>query len=327
MTHNRYLRLAVRRLLQAVPTMIGVVVVAFGLLSMARGDLADTMAAEAQMGDQAQIDALRALYGINVPWPEQLVHYLAAVARLDFGFSFRHNLPVSTLIYERLPATLLLLCAALSLAVIAGSFAGILAARKRGTATDRIITALAALFFSVPNFWLSVMLVVIFSIKLKWLPVAGMETVGGDALGAVGRIADVARHLVLPAISLGLLYAAVYARVTRASMLRNMQLDFVRTAESKGIAERRIIYRHVLPNALLPVVTLISLHVTSLFAGAVVVETVFGWPGLGSLLMEAVAARNYPIVMGVMIFSAGLVVVSNLLVDIAYMWLDPRVRL
>ena len=324
---NIYLRLIARRLLQIVPTMLGVVIFAFCLLGAAKGDLVDVMAAEAQIGDQTQIAALRKLYGVDVSLANQMSNYVLATLRLDLGYSFRHNASVTSLIMERLPATLLLLVSALGLAVVAGSWLGIAAARRHNTGTDRAISTISAVFFAVPNFWLSVMLVVLFSVKLRWFPVAGMESIGSIAGGLVGRAADIAHHLVLPAVSLGLLYAAIYVRVTRASMLSNMKLDFVRTARAKGLPSRRIVYRHVLRNALLPVVTLVSLHIPSLFAGAVVVETVFSWPGLGSLLMEAVGARNYPVVMGVMIFSAGVVLVSNLVVDLLYMGLDPRVRL
>jgi peptide/nickel transport system permease protein len=326
MIGDPYLRLLLRRLAQIVPTMLGVVVLSFALMATAPGDLADVMAAESQIGDQAQIAQLRALYGGDVAWPVQLWHYLGGVLRLDLGFSFRHNLPVSTLIAERLPATLLLLVAALGFAAVAGSFAGIVAARRHATLADRAIQLVAALLFAAPNFFLSLMLVVVFSIKLGWLPVAGMETIGASQ-SMLGHAVDIGRHLVLPALSLGLLYAAIYARVMRAAMLRNVAQDFVRTAEAKGLSQRRIVYRHLLWNALLPVVTLVSLHVATLFAGAVVVEAVFSWPGIGSLLMEAVAARNYPVVMGVMICSAAVVLAANLAVDMLYMALDPRVRL
>jgi peptide/nickel transport system permease protein len=310
-----------------VPTMLAVVVIAFVLMSLAPGDLADVMAAEAQIGDRDLIDAMRRLYGGDTPWFVQLGHYLWAVASFDLGFSFRHNLPVATLIAERIPATLLLMIAALSFAVLVGSLSGIAAARRRDTLIDRAISSAAAMCFAAPNFWLSLMLVVFFSIHLGWFPVAGMKTIGLANPGVFGRGVDIAHHLALPALSLGLLYAAIYARVMRASMLRCAELDFVRTARAKGATESRIAYRHMLRNALLPVVTLVSLHVATLFAGAVVVESVFSWPGLGSLLMEAVGARNHPVVMGVMICSAAVVLVANLLVDMLYMLLDPRVSL
>jgi peptide/nickel transport system permease protein len=327
MPQNRFLRLFVRRLLQMVPTMLAVVLLAFVLMSLAPGDLADVMAAEAQIGDRDLIDSMRELYGGDNPWYLQLGHYLLSVASFDLGFSFRHNLPVATLIAERIPATLLLMVASLSFAVMVGSLAGIAAARRRDSFVDRAIAALAAMCFAAPNFWLSLMLVVLFSIHLGWFPVAGMQTIGAVDTSVLGTVFDVLHHLALPALSLGLLYAAIYARVMRASMLRCASQDFVRTARAKGASESRIAYRHMLRNALLPVVTLVSLHVATLFAGAVVVESVFSWPGLGSLLMEAVGARNHPVVMGVMICSAAVVLVANLLVDMLYMVLDPRVRL
>jgi peptide/nickel transport system permease protein len=324
---NRYLRLLMRRLLQMLPTMLVVVLLAFTLMVLAPGDLADVMAAEAQIGDRDLIDAMRRLYGGDNPWYVQLVNYLGSVVRLDLGFSFRHNLPVSTLIVERIPATLLLMVAALGFAIVVGSLAGIAAARRRDSWTDRAISAAAAMCFAAPNFWLSLMLVVAFSIHLGWFPVAGMQTIGLPDASGWRQALDVAHHLALPALSLGLLYSAIYARVMRASMLRCASLDYVRTARAKGASEAHIAWRHVLRNALLPVVTLVSLHVATLFAGAVVVESVFSWPGLGSLLMEAVGARNYPVVMGVMICSAAVVLIANLLVDMLYMVLDPRVRL
>jgi peptide/nickel transport system permease protein len=230
-------------------------------------------------------------------------------------------------VVERLPASLLLVAGALLVAAVIGVAAGVYAARRAGSAGDALVSAAASVFFATPGFWLSLMLMLLFSVKLGLTPIAGMQTIGGPPRGVVVQALDIAHHLMLPALALGLFYAAIYARVMRAAMLQVLDLDFIRTARAKGMPERRVIWRHAFRNALLPIVTLLGIQLGHVFAGAVVVEAIFSWPGIGTLLVEAVGARNTPVVMGVLIFSAFVVVAANLMVDLFYAMLDPRVRM
>ena len=318
-------RIIRRRLLLAVPLILGVIVLSFLLIKLAPGSLFEVMTSDQQVSDPAALERLRALYGADVPAWKQLIGYIAAVAQLDFGFSYRQNMPVLQVILERLPATLLLMLTSLALSVIVGVAAGILAAVKVRTLWDTLVSILVVVCFAAPSFWVGIMLIILFSVKLGWLPVGGMRTIAGPD-GAWAGMVDVVRHLVLPAITLGLFYAAVYARLMRSAMLEVSQLDFVRTARAKGLSRSRVILGHIVRNAMLPVVTLFGLQLSTALGGSVVVESVFGWPGLGLLLFDSVSSRNYPVVLGVMVFSAVLVVIANILVDIAYLRLDPRMR-
>jgi len=311
-----------RRMLMAIPLMLGVVVLSFVLIQLAPGSFFEVMTSDQQVSDAATLERLRALYGADIPAWKQLLGYIASVARLDFGFSYRQNMPVLQIILDRLPATLLLMLTSLGIATLVGIAAGTIAAVKVGTIWDTLISVLVVICFAAPSFWAGIMLIVLFSVKLGWLPVGGIRTVGADESGVL----DVLRHLILPALTLGLFYAAIYARLMRASMLEVSQLDYVRTARAKGLGAARVVIAHIFRNALLPVVTLFGLQLGTVLGGSVVVESVFGWPGIGTLLFDSVSSRNYPVVLGVMVFSAGVVVIANILVDLAYFKLDPRTR-
>ena len=322
---DRLTNIVRRRLLQAVPTILGIVVINFVILNMAPGDLVDVMAAEQQITDPAVLDRLRETYGLNRSLGQQLVSYLLDIARLDLGYSYRHNEPVLDLILERLPATLILMFASLGLAALLGITLGVVASLKVNSLTDNLISVGAIIFFAAPSFWVGLMMMVVFAVQLGWLPVAGMRTIGAE-YGLLGALMDMLKHLVMPAVALGLFYAAVYARVTRTAMLEIFGLDFVRTARAKGLSERVVAFRHVLRNALLPIVTLLSFQIGTVLAGSIVIESVFSWPGIGTLIVEAVTGRNFPVVVGVLFVSSMLVIVANLLVDLVYMALDPRVE-
>lgn len=319
--------LLLRRGLQGVVTILAVVVLSFLLVNLAPGDMVDVLASEGGATDTQEIARLRALYGLDVPGWQRLWNYLAGVMTLDLGHSFRHGRPVLDVVAERLPASLLLVAGALLVAAAIGITAGVYAARRVGSAADAIVSATAVLFFAIPGFWLSLMLMLLFSVKLGITPIAGMQTIGGPPRSITWQAIDIAHHMLLPALALGLFYAAIYARVMRAAMLQVLDLDYVRTARAKGMAEGRVVWHHAFRNALLPIVTLLGIQLGHVFAGAVVVEAIFSWPGVGTLLVEAVGARNTPVVMGVLVFSAVVVVVANLLVDLLYAALDPRVRL
>ncbi len=319
------LRLIRRRLLQAIPLLLGVIIINFVLMNLVPGSLLDVMTAEQQVTDPVMIARLRHLYGMDEPAGIQLLHYIGAVARLDLGFSYRQNMPVLDVILAHLPATLILMLSSIALAVIIGTAAGVLAAVRVNTWWDSLISALAVICFAAPSFWLGIMMIILFSVKLGWFPVGGMETIG-VRLGPWGQALDILHHLVLPAVALGLFYAATYARVMRASMLEVYQLDFVRTARAKGLSHARVVVSHVLRNALLPVVTLLGLQLGTVLGGSIVVEAVFSWPGIGQVLFDSVMTRNYPVILGVLVLSSLLVIVINIVVDVIYSRLDPRIR-
>jgi peptide/nickel transport system permease protein len=249
---------------------------------------------------------------------------MAQTAQLDLGYSFRFNRPVASLVFERLPATMLLMIPTLLLSFVTGSVLGIIASRRVGRWTDVAVSIAALVFYAMPIFWIGVMMIVLFSVKLGWLPTGGMETVGAG-YGGLAHMLDVVRHMVLPVVTLSLFYMAFYARLMRASMLEIFGQDFVTTARAKGLSERRITYRHVLRNALLPMVTVLGLHVANLLGGAVLVETVFGWPGLGRLAFDSVLSRDVNLLLGILLLSSILVIATNIAVDAAYRWLDPRI--
>jgi len=319
-------RLLQRRLLQAVPLLLGVVVLNFLLIQAAPGSLLEVMTAENQVTDPAMLERLRVLYGVDRPWWEQLLRYIASVATLDFGWSYRQNMPVFQVIMAYLPATLILMVAALGIALLAGIAAGIVAAAKVNTIWDNLLSLGAVVFFAAPSFWLGIMLTVVFAVKLGWVPVGGMRSIGGEETGLLGDALDIVHHLVLPAAALGLFYAAIYARVMRASMLEVLSLDFVRTARAKGLGRWTVVLRHAARNALLPIVTLLGLQFGTVLGGSIVIETVFSWPGLGALMLDSVSSRNYPVVLGVLVLGSLVVIVVNILVDLTYARLDPRIR-
>jgi peptide/nickel transport system permease protein len=320
------LRLLRRRLIQAVPLMLGVVVINFVLIHLAPGSFLDLMTAENQISDPATVELLRKTYGLSDPTWLQLVKYIWALLHFDFGFSYRQNMPVIAAIWISLPATLLLMISSLTLAFVVGVAAGVVASVKVRTGWDTLVSVLAMFFFAAPSFWLGIMMIVLFAVKLGWMPVGDMQTIGGPD-GGIAGIIDILHHLILPTLALGLFYAAIYARVMRSSMLEVAQLDFVRTARAKGLSRTRVTISHVLRNALLPVVTILGMQMGTVLAGSVVIESVFSWPGIGSLLFDSVSSRNYPVVLGIMVLGSLVVIAANIAVDLLYMWLDPRIEI
>ena len=315
-----------RRLAQTVPVIALIMLGNFLLLKAVPGDLVDVIAGEGGAASQEYMDMLRAQFGLDRPDWVQFLSYAAQLAHFDLGYSFRHNMPVSQLILDRLPATLLLIGTSIALAVGAGLLLGALAARFRGGLVDQAVSVFAAVVFAMPVFWIGLMAIVLFAVELRWFPIGGMTQIGG-APSALGTVGDVAFHLMLPATTLSLAYLALYARVTRAAMGEVYDLDYVRTARAKGISEARIAVRHVLRNALLPVVTLLGLQLGSVLGGAVVVETVFSWPGMGRLAFEAVGDRDINLLLSLFLCNSLLVIIMSLAVDLIYGVLDPRVEL
>jgi peptide/nickel transport system permease protein len=323
---TRGLRYVARRLALGIPTILVIVVLNFALLHLAPGDAADVLAGEAGAATPDYMVQLRQKFGLDQPVYVQLGLYLKRVATLDLGYSFRHGMSVTDLILSRLGPTLLLMLTVFAISVGTGVALGAIAARNLNRWSDNMLSLLAILAYATPVFWAGLMLIVLFSIKLGWFPTSGFEEIGAFHEGWA-RVVDVAHHLVLPALTLSLFYIALYTRLMRASVLDQSAMDYVITARAKGLTERQIARRHVLRNAALPVLTMAGVQFGGLLGGAVVVETVFGWPGLGLLAYESLFARDINLLLGIFFISACLVVVVNLLVDLSYSLLDPRIEL
>jgi peptide/nickel transport system permease protein len=321
----RRMRYVVKRLLQAIPIVLAIIVMNFFLLQLAEGDAVDVLAGEAGSATPEYMAELRAKFGLDQPLPVQLAVYLKNVLVFDLGYSFRHEMPVSELIFDRMLATLLLMVSTILLAVGFGIVLGLVAAVGLNTWRDTAISIFALITYATPLFWVGLMLIVVFSLNLGWFPTSGMENVAMFYEGW-DRVKNIAHHLVLPTITLSLFYLALYTRLMRASMLEQAGQDYVTTARAKGVTENRIMFVHVLRNALLPVVTMAGVQVGALIGGSVIVESVFAWPGLGMLAFEALFARDLNLLLGIFLLSALLVVAVNLVVDLVYSTLDPRIE-
>jgi peptide/nickel transport system permease protein len=313
-----------RTAIHAAPTVLGIIILDFLLLQLMPGDAADVIAAESGTATAETMAALRERFGLDKSVFTQLVNFLGHLATFDLGFSPRYNMPVLDMIMTRLPSTLLLMVTALSLALLLGIVLGSIMAAWAGHWPDRVLSVVVLLFYSMPGFWVGLMAVVLFSVKLGWLPSDSNMTIGANYTGWA-IIADRAAHLVLPALALASFFVAVYARLTRASMLEVQRQDFMRTAEAKGLHPFFIQLRHALRNALIPVTTVAGMHLGNLLGGAVVIETLFGWPGMGRLALEAVLARDFSVLLGVLLLSSFLVILANMVIDLLHAWLDPRI--
>ena len=320
-----YARLIASRLFKAVVVLFLIIIFNFFLIQMAPGDPAAILAGEAGATDAEFLRQLTERFGLDQPLHVQLWRYVSGVATLDFGFSYRQQVPVLDLILERLPATLLLTGTAFVLSLVLGIVAGSLAAARVKKPSGSLIMALALVFYATPLFWVALMAVVLFSVYLEWLPAYGMYTVGAGHVGLAMAL-DVGKHLILPATTLALFFMAIYTRMTRASMLEAAQQDYVKTARAKGLAPRVIQRRHVLRNALLPIITLAGLQAGQMVGGAILTETVFAWPGIGRLMYEALQQRDYNLLLGIFFFSAALVIVFNIVTDLVYRLADPRIK-
>lgn len=320
------LRFIAARLVKAVFILLAILVLNFMLIHAAPGDPAAVMAGEAGAADEKFLEDLRERFGLDQPFSVQLWTYMKGAIQLDLGYSYRQQMPVAELIWDRLPATLLLTATAFVISIIIGVVAGVLAAQAQGTWWDTLISTVALLFYATPLFWVALMASLVFSVFLGWLPGFGYETIGANYTG-LDRVLDIGKHLILPATTLGLFFTAIYMRMTRASMLEVSRLDFVKTARAKGLRNSVIQRRHVLRNALLPVITLAGLQAGQIVGGAVLTETVFAWPGIGRLMFEAINQRDYNVILGVFFISAAMVLLFNLITDILYGIVDPRIRL
>ncbi|WP_417718986.1 ABC transporter permease [Salipiger sp.] len=317
---------ALRRLLQAVPVIILIMIGTFLLLKLAPGDTVDALVGDMGGADAAFIARLRAEYGLDQPVWVQLWRYMTKLATFDFGWSFVYEQPVSTVLMDRLGTTLLLMASSLTIAFTVGIALGAFAARRVYSATDNVISTLGLVFYATPSFFLSLMMILLFSVKLGWLPVGGIKTIAGFYTGW-DHVVDVALHLVMPTAALSLIYLSFYLRLMRASVLEVADLDYVRTARAKGAGEGRMMIHHIMRNALLPVVTLLGLQFSTVLGGSVVVETIFTLPGLGQLAYKSVIQRDMNTLMGIIFLCALIVVVVNFLTDLLYARLDSRIEL
>lgn len=320
-----FAQLFASRLVKAAAILIAIVVMNFFLVHAAPGDPAMVMAGEAGAADEKFVTQLREQFGLDRPLYEQLGTYVGKIVQGDLGFSYRQQRPVWDILAERLPATLVLTLTAFILALAAGVALGTLAAVTVGTWADSAITIVALLAYATPIYWIGLMLSLFFSIQLGWLPAFGYETIGAGYTG-LAHVADVAVHLILPVITLALFYMASYARLTRASMLEVRSLDFVKTAKAKGLSQSRIVTRHVLRNAILPVITVAGIQAGQLVGGSILIETVFAWPGIGRLAFEAVLQRDYQVLLGIFLVTSIMVILFNILTDILYGLVDPRIQ-
>ena len=318
-------RFILARLVKAVFILLAILVLNFTLIHAAPGDPAAVMAGEAGASDDKFLEDLRARFGLDQPFHVQLWIYIKGAVQLDLGYSYRRGMPVAELIWDRLPATLLLTATAFFISIIFGVIAGVAAAARQGRWGDSIISTLALLFYATPLFWVALMASLLFSVVLGWLPGFGYETVGANYTG-LARALDIGQHLILPATTLGMFFTAIYVRMTRASMLEVSRLDFVKTARAKGLSHGVIQRRHILRNALLPVITLAGLQAGQIVGGAVLTETVFAWPGIGRLLVQAIMARDIPVVQGTILVIVLWFLVINTAVDLLYAAIDPRIK-
>ncbi|VVB61163.1 Binding-protein-dependent transport system inner membrane component [uncultured archaeon] len=327
----------IKRLLQIIPVILGVTLIAFSLIHLAPGDPVRTMLG--QHATQQEIDETRAKYGLDQPLFVQYFIWLGDVLHGDLGRSILSHEQVTTEIASRFPNTIELAIAAMIFAILIGVVAGIISATKQYSVADYSVMGIALFGISMPVFWLGIMLMMIFGVFLGWLPIGGridlllpfnritgFMVVDSIITGNGAALISVLRHLILPAIALGTIPMAVIARTTRSSMLEILRQDFIRTERAKGLSERKVIYKHAVRNAMVPVVTVIGLNFGLLLSGAILTETVFSWPGVGRLVVDSVYARDYPLVIGCILVFALVFVIVNLITDLLYTYIDPRIH-
>jgi peptide/nickel transport system permease protein len=323
-------RFLIRRLLATIPLVLGVATIVFFVLNLAPGDPASLYIAPGVTPEA--IEQTRTNMGLDEPVHVRYVRWMGAMFRGDFGVSLARNQPVRDIIGERLPNTLILSLSALFLAFLGGVLVGVIQAVRHNRFVDRFLSVVTLFFYSMPAFWLALMLILLFSLGARtwgWpfhLPASGMTSVGHGLMGPFEQLVDRLRHLVLPSLALALVLAAAIARYMRGSLLEVLGQDYIRTARARGLPERRVIFKHALRNALIPIITLLGLYLPFLLSGTVFIETVFAWPGMGKLVVDAIGQRDYPVVMAGTFLFAIMVVVGNLVADLLYGVVDPRIR-
>jgi peptide/nickel transport system permease protein len=315
-------RYIARRLIQAVPTFLGITIIAYSIIRLAPGDPLAVFE-DARGTSAEQMAELRKAYGFDRPLPIQYIEWLGKAVRLDFGRSFQTHLPARDIIMERIPATLQLTLTAILIGLGLGVPAGMWAAINRTRWPDQLVRIFAVTGDSVPHFYLGLLVILLFAVQLRWLPAGGILTLGADQWDIVDRL----RHLLLPAIVLATGFLALFARFMRTEVLEVLGQDYIRTARAKGLREMAVLYRHALRNALIPIITVLGGSLPALLAGAATTEFVFSWPGMGRLAVDAAFARDYPVVMGLVLVVSALIILGNLLSDVLYGVVDPRIEL
>ena len=329
----------VERSVQLIPVLLGISLIVFVMITLTPGDPVDIMLGD-QLATQEQIDSLRRDMGLDLPAPRRFIRFLANALHGEFGLSFFHRRPVMTVILERLPATIELTVISMLIALLTAVPLGVLAAVKRGSWFDGLATAGSMFGVSMPGFWFGILLIMLFSVFWRILPVSGRIGFEYEVAGLTGFVlldslllwewgllGDALRHMIMPAITLGLSMGAILMRVTRTSMLEVLSMDYITFAEAKGLRRTRVLLRHALKNALIPTVTVAAMETGSLLGGNMIVETVFGWPGIGRLMVEGIYARNYPLVQATVLLYAVTYVLLNFVADLLYTVLNPKVRL
>lgn len=315
------LQFIAKRILHSIPLMIGVSLIGFGLMHLAPGGPLAVYTLNPTITAQ-DIERIKIVFGLDQPVYVQYFKWAKGMFTGSWGYTFFGGRPVLHVILERVPATLLLMGSALSIAIIVGMFVGILGAVRRYSLFDYLATTGAIFALSFPTFWFGLMAIYVFALNLRWLPSGGMYE-----LGAEGDILDLLRHLILPTMVLALVIVATWSRYARSSFLEVIHQDYIRTARAKGLRGPAILFRHAFPNAAKPLIALLGVQLPFLFSGALVAETIFGWPGMGRLFVDALTMKENPVLMGMMMFTAFFVIVSNLLADIGVALIDPRIRL
>ncbi|WP_224982666.1 ABC transporter permease [Geomonas agri] len=317
----------IKRILMLVPLLLGITLITFTVIHLAPGEPVEMQSAMSPKASAASRARLREFYGLDKPLHVQYGMWLSNLSRLDFGRSFApDNRPVLDKIKERIPITISLNVIALILEFGLALPIGIMAAVHRDTLLDRAISVFVFVGFAVPTFWLALLCMYLFGVKLSWLPISGIHSLGSDQWSFFWRSADLARHLVLPIAIATFGSLAGLSRYMRSTMIEVLSQDYITTARAKGVRERVIIYRHALKNALLPVITLLGFSLPALIGGSVIFETIFSIPGMGQLFYQGVMARDYPLVMGILVIGACLTLIGNLLADLCYAVADPRIR-
>jgi len=316
----------VRRLLFMIPLLLGITIITFVVVHLSPGGPADMLTGLSPKVSAEAKARLHSLYGLDKPFHVQYWLWLSRLVRFDFGRSFKDGRLVIIKILERLPATLLLNVLSLLLIFFIALPIGVISAVKQDSFFDKGMTVFVFLGFSVPAFWLALLLMVLFGVVLGWLPISGMHSVNFPYFSFWGKLWDIIKHLILPVFVSAFGGLAYLSRYSRTSMLEVLRQDYIRTARAKGLSEKKVIYRHALRNALIPIVTLLGLSLPALIGGGFIFETIFAWPGMGRLGYQAIMARDYPVIMGVGVIAALLTLLGNLIADITYAFIDPRIR-
>jgi len=321
----RILRIVAERLAYGIGLLVAVLVLNFFLIRLAPGDPIQFLIGEMGGASEEFVRDIRKGYGLDRPLIEQLGIYLAKAAQGDLGRSFYYNSPVLDLFINRAGPTILLIATATVVSLFAGTVLGVLSSRRPDGLFSTVVTVFSLIGYAAPVFWTGLLLVILFASYLPIFPVQGMRNLALQG-NAITIALDIAHHLVLPALTLSIIYMAQYSRLARASMLEVLGSDYVRTARAKGVSERGVVFKHALRNAILPIITITGLHFGQLLSGAVLVEAVFNWPGLGSLAYDSILRRDYPTILGLLFFAAIMVVIANVATDLCYAWADPRIK-